>query len=102
MTATSSAPSSAAGTGSLPQSARSSPGAPVSARCDGGTGQIKGRFPDGFLADRWTVGGSRGHFGRRFDAARTEAIASCRDWIGSALLKGEEPCRYTLRQPILI
>ena len=38
-----------------------------------GAGQVKGRFPDGFLGDRRTVGGSRGHFGRRFDAARTEA-----------------------------
>jgi hypothetical protein len=60
------APSSAAATGSLPQFTRPSPGV---LRRGGGTGQIKGCFPDGFLGDRGTVGVSRDLAGRRFDPA---------------------------------
>jgi len=44
-TATLSAQNSAAATGSMPQFAPPSPGLLVDARRDGGTGQIKGRFP---------------------------------------------------------
>jgi len=59
--------------------ARPSAGLFVGARRDGGTGQIKGRVPNGFLGDRRTVDVSRRHAGRRFDPVHTDGAASCRD-----------------------
>ena len=68
-TARLSEPGSDAAIGFPPQFTRPPPGVLISARRCGAACQAESYLPNGFLADRCTVGGSRDHSGSRLDPA---------------------------------